>query len=77
MVVRYRIYPVEVSFTTRFSTLEKTLHRLVTIPPANSDLPCMGIRAINFKPENNRPANRVNVELALNVLDFYEVNEEG
>jgi hypothetical protein len=77
MVVRYRIYPVEVSFTTRFSTLGKTLHGLVTIPPAASESPCVGVRSISLQAEDAESPTRVKVELGLNVLDFYEANEES
>jgi hypothetical protein len=77
MVVRYRIYPVEVSMSTRFSTLGKTLHSLVTIPPATSDQACIGVRSIDLKAESARPASRVKVDIGLNVLDFYEANEES
>lgn len=77
MLIRYRIYPVDVSFTTRFSTLGKTLHRLVTIPPAASNLPCMGVRNITVLSEKNTAPERVRVELGLNVFDFYEPNQEG
>ncbi len=75
MFIRYRMFPVTISFSTNFSSLGTTLHKLTTIPRTASDVPCIQVRSLHI--EKNTAPGKVKVELSINVLDFFEPKKQG
>jgi hypothetical protein len=75
MFIRYRMFPVTISFSSNFSSLGKTFHKLTTIPRTASNIPCIQVRELSI--EKSKTPGKVKVELAINVLDFYEPKKEG
>lgn len=73
-VVRYRLLPVDITFTTRFKTLGETLDQIVRVSRTTEE-PCISVRSVALEtPDELRPGI-VQVQLGLYIFDFYRPGE--